>query len=150
MPTRVRDIVISLFVVLWLGIFSYETLRLNYLSPLIGRELPKLPLLFPPAGWIMFYEVDEQEGHVEVYGLRGRAPVLIDPHAIFATRWIGYDNIHRNVMLGALSQPYALPFCAFLRRKFPEHDGFIVAYADCPDVTEQPQRTFRRVMYQCP
>ena len=148
--TAIRDACITFFVAAWLLLYSYETLRLNYLSPLFHRELPKTKFLFPPAGWIMFYEVGEREGHVEVYGLRDRRPELIDPHRIFATRWLGYDNIHRNVMISVLSRAYAESFCRFLRRKFPDYDGFIVAYAETPSVVEQPQRVFREVMYQCP
>ena len=146
----IRNGCITIFVVAWLCLYSYETLRLNYLSPLVGHELPKTKFLFPPAGWIMFYEVGEQEGHVEVYGVRDRRPELIDPHRIFATRWVGYDNIHRNVMLTVLSRAYAEPFCRFLRRKFPDYDGLIVAYAETPSVVERPQRIFRQVIYQCP
>ncbi len=147
----VRHLCITAFVVVWLCLFCYETLRLNYLSPLVGRELPKTKFLFPPAGWIMFYEVGEQEGHVEVYGLRPQEPpVLIDPHAIFATRWLGYDNIRRNVLVSVLSPAYAEPFCRFLKRKFPVEDGFLVAYAETPSVMERPRRTFRKVIYQCP
>ena len=146
----VRNTCITAFVIAWLLLFYYETLRLNYLSPLGHRELPKTPLLFPPAGWIMFYEVGEQEGHVEVYGLQQQHPVLIDPHAIFATRWIGYDNIRRNVLVSVLSPAYADPFCRFLRRKFSAYDGFVIVYAETPSVMETPQRTFRQVAYQCP
>lgn len=145
-----RNRCITLFVLAWLLLYSYETLRLHYLSPLVGRELPKTPLLFPPAGWIMFYAVGEREGHVEVYGLRNRRPELIDPHRIFATRWVGYDNIRRNILITVLSRAYAPSFCRFLRRKFPAYEGFLVAYAETPSVTERPPRVFRQVMYQCP
>ncbi len=146
----IRHTCITLFVIAWLGLFYYETLRLNYLSPFVGRELPKTKFLFPPAGWIMFYEVGEQEGHVEVYGMQGSRPELIDPHRIFATRWIGYDNIRRNVLLSVLSPPYVTSFCDFLQRKFPEYQGFVIAYADTPSVMEHPPRVFRQAVYQCP
>ena len=152
MTTAQRNAWISACVIAWLSLFCYETLRLNYLSPLVGRELPKTKFLFPPAGWIMFYEVGPREGHVEVYGAHGRTLERIDAHDIFATRWLLYDNIHRNVMVSVLSRPDAEPFCRFLRRKFRDlgYDGFVVAYAECPDVTERPQRWFRQAAYECP
>ena len=144
-----RNTWITLCVIAWLGLFYYETLRLSYLSPLVGRELPKTKFLFPPAGWIMFYEVGAQEGHIEVYGLADGRPELIDPHRIFATRWLGYDNIRRNVLISVLSSPYEPAFCAFLQRKFPAYAGFVVAYAETPSVVEHPPRVFRQAAYQC-
>ena len=147
-----RNACISAFVIAWLCLYAYESLRLHYLSPLVGRELPKTKFLFPPAGWIMFYEVEPKEGHAEVYGVRGRQLELIDPHTIFATRFVGYDNIRRNVLISVLSQQYAEPFCRFLRRKFRDlqYDGFVVGYAECPSVTEQPPRVVRQALYECP
>ena len=150
MSTKLRNALIITFTILWSLLFHYESLRLRYLIPLFGRELPKCKFLFPPAGWIMFYEVDEREGHVEVYGVRNRQPELIDPHRIFATRWAGYDNIRRNIMITVLSRAYAESFCRFLRWKFPDYDGFVVAYAETPSVVERPRRVFRQVVYQCP
>ena len=186
------------FVILWTLVFHYETLRANYLSPLVfgpprttaegrplRRQLPKLPLLFPPAGWIMFFNVDQSYGFAEIYGIRGNRPSLLDPHDIIETRSVGYDNIHRNVLIAALSpstvgtpeqcaelrrvdpqeyratvlvgacndppsQPVAsLPFCRFLRRKFPSYDSFAVVYAQYPDLIETPDRILRQVMYRC-
>jgi len=140
---------ITWFVICWTLLFHYETLRANYLSPLAGRELPKVQLLFPPAGWIMFFNVDPSYGFAEVYGIRGNERVLLDPHDILETKAVGYDNIHRNVLVGVLSREHAQPFCRFLRRKFPEYDEFFVVYAEYPDVVNMPDRVLRRVAYQC-
>ncbi len=49
---------ITVFVLCWSLVFHYESLRVNYLMPLTHHELPKTPLLFPPAGWIMFVNID--------------------------------------------------------------------------------------------
>ncbi len=144
-----RDIVISAFVVFWLGLFNYETFRLNYLSPLFGRELPKLKLLFPPAGWIMFYRVDEWDGRCEVFGLKGIRRDLIDPHRIFADRYAGYDNIRRNILVTALEKPYVPEFCGYLHRKFPEYEAFEVDEVVVPSVLERPQRNNHRPAYKC-
>jgi len=100
---RASNVLITGFVIAWTLLFHYESLRANYLRPLLQRELPKCPLLFPPAGWIMFYEIEPAYGFAEVYGLRGTNREQIDPHAIFSTRAVGYDNIHRNVLVGVLS-----------------------------------------------
>ena len=150
MPKRRRNAWITAFVVAWTLLFHYETLRANYLSPLAGQELPKLPLLFPPAGWIMFFNVDQGYGFAEVYGLRrDQEPSALDPHDIFATQAVGYDNIHRNVLVGVLHQAYAPTFCRYLRRKFPSYDGFAVVYAQYPDVVDAPDLVQRRIAYRC-
>lgn len=144
-----RDIAISAFVVFWLGLFNYETFRLNYLSPLLGRELPKFKLLFPPAGWIMFYRVDEWDGRCEVFGLKGGRRKPIDPHRIFADRYVGYDNIRRNILVTALEGPYAREFCRYLHGKFPEYEAFEVDEVVVPSVLERPQRNIDRPAYKC-
>ena len=146
----VRNLLITLFVLAWIGLFHYETLRLNYLSPLVGHELPKTKLLYPPAGWIMFFNVDSSYGMAEVYGIKNRQPSLIDPHEIFATKNVLYDNIHRNVLVSVLSQAQAPAFCSYLRRKFPHYDEFAVVYAVYPDVANQPTESQRQVVYRCP
>ena len=141
---------ISWFVVGWLLLFQYETLRASYLSPLAQRQFPKCPLLFPPAGWIMFFNVDASYGFAEVYAAkRGGTPALLDPHAIFETKAVGYDNIRRNMLVGVLYRDQADDFCRYLRRKFPAYDSFGVVYAQYPDLVKQPERILRQVAYRC-
>jgi len=140
---------ISVFVVLWLLVFHYETFRLNYLSPLAGRELPKLKFLFPPAGWIMFFNVDKSYGTAEVYGVRQGEPVRLDPHDIFSSRPVLYDNLHRNVLISVLSPKDGGRFCGYLRRKFPAYDSFAVTYAVYPDIVSQPDRKLYQLAYRC-
>ena len=135
--------------ILWTLVFHYETLRANYLSPLAGRPLPKLPLLFPPAGWIMFFNVDKSYGFAEVYGIRSATPVLLDPHDIFQTKAVGYDNIHRNVLVSVLHPNLAPSFCPYLKRKFPGYEEFAVVYAAYPDVVAEPDRVLRQLAYRC-
>jgi len=144
-----RRTLITWFVIGWTILFQYETLRASYLSPLVGRPLPKFPLLFPPAGWIMFYNVDNSYGFAEVYGIRGDEPTLLDPHAIFPIKNVGYDNIRRNVLVSVLDGRRAGNFCQFLRRKFPQYDSFAVVYAQYPDLIETPDRVLRQVAYRC-
>jgi len=164
-----RNTVISLFVIVWVAVFHYETLRLNYLSPLVlrlrsavalseakgraeglaGRELPKLKFLYPPAGWIMFFNVDRSYGFAEVYGFKGDAPFLLDPHEIFETRFVWYDNIRRNVLITVLSAADAPKFCQSLGRKFPQYEAFAIVYGLYPDLVNKPGEKLYRVAYQC-
>jgi hypothetical protein len=144
-----RNRAITWFVICWTLLFHYETLRANYLSPLLKRELPKLHLLFPPAGWIMFFNIDRAYGFAEVYGIKDRTPMLLDPHDILETRAVGYDNIHRNVLIGVLYPQRAPQFCPFVKRKFPEYDSFAVVYAQYPDIVKTPERILRQVVYRC-
>jgi len=144
-----RNTLITIFVILWSLVFQYETLRANYLSPMAGRELPKLRFLFPPAGWIMFFNVDKSYGFAEVLGLRDGQPFKLDPHDILETRAVGYDNIHRNVLVGVLSRGDARSFCRFLQRKFPSYDEFLIVAAQYPDLIETPDRVLRQVAYRC-
>lgn len=147
---RRRNAFITVFVVSWMLVFLYETFRASYLSPLLRRELPKVPLLFPPAGWIMFFNVDQSYGFAEIYGLRGTEAILLEPRAIFKTRNIGYDNIRRNVLIGVLDQRRRSAFCRYLRRRFPQYHSFAVVYAHYPDLIDTPSRVLRQVMYRCP
>ena len=140
---------ITVFVVLWLLVFHYESLRYSYLQPLLHRPLPKVQWLFPPAGWIMFYRVEPSEGRAEVYGITHGVPHLIDPHDIFRTRFVWYDNIRRNVLVSVLNQGSAPGFCRFLRRRFPTYDGFVVVYLQYASVTQQPPAAQRYEAYRC-
>lgn len=145
---RLRNAGISLFAVLWILLFHYESLRHHVLNRLAGRELPKVKFLFPPASWIMFFRVEDNAGGVEVYGLKDQTAFLIDPHRIFETRWVGYDNIHRNV-LSTVADPQRGPdFCRYLQRKFPGYDGFIVAFVSWPSLTNQPDVKNTRFVYR--
>ena len=146
---RLRNVAISLFVVVWVAVFQYETLRANYLSPMAGRVLPKLKFLYPPAGWIMFFNVDPTYSLAEVYGIRDGRPTLIDPHRIFSTRFVLYDNIRRNVLVSVLSRHDAPAFCAFLHRKFPDYSAFSVEYVEYPDLVADRHRVLRQTAYMC-
>jgi hypothetical protein len=145
-----RNVFISLFVILWLCLFHYESIRAFYLNPLFKRDLPHMQFLFPPAGWIMFYKVEDGSGDVQVFGLRnGKPPQFIDPHQIFETRQIGYDNIHRGAM-GALASMRVKPqACRFLHRKFPYFQQFLVTYVEYPSPTKEPMEQNRYIIYQC-
>ena len=148
-PCR-RNTWISVFVVVWVAVFHYETLRLTYLSPLVGYELPKLKFLYPPAGWIMFYNVDRSYGGAEVYGVRHGQPTLIDPHDIFSTRFVWYDNIRRNVLISVLSPSASSAFCQYLHRKFPHEETFAVADVVYPDLVNRPADKRYHLAYRCP
>ena len=150
MNKTVRNSFISVFVVLWLCAFNYESLRAFYLNPLFHRQLPKIKFLFPPAGWIMFFNVGNGAGDTEVFGLNnGQPPQFIDPHQIFETRDIGYDNIHRGIM-GTLMEPQLRPqACRYLHRKFPYFQKFLVTYVEYPSLATDPMKQNRYVIYQC-
>jgi hypothetical protein len=156
-----KNSLISLFVVLWLCVYHYMSLKQFYLEPWLKRPLPRVPMLFPPAGWIMFYQVDDQFGEVNVYGLEGAKLVgrgrqvslnytdkyLIDQHEIFRTRTILFDNIKRGLIHGAVARQQS--FCAFLEYRFPHYDGFEIRYIYYPEMTKTPHKRFERVGYQC-
>ncbi len=144
-----RNTLITWFVIGWTLLFQYETLRANYLSPLLGRQLPKMALLFPPAGWIMFFRVPPEYGFAEVHGIRDGQPTVLDPHRIFETTAVGYDNIRRNVLVGVLSPGEARRFCRYLRRKFPAYDSFLLLYGRYPDLVNAPERVEYQPLYQC-
>ena len=139
-----------MFVICWLVVFNYESTRHFYLEPLLKCELPKLKFLFPPAGWIMFYNVEEGYGMAEVYGVKDGQTQLIDPHQILQTRAIGYDNIHRNALISVLVRDVEKPFCDYLIRKFPYFDRFLVTYVQYPSVIKQPFERLQNVAYECP
>lgn len=97
----------------------------------------------------MFYNVDDQFGYAEVYGVKEQMTHLIDPHDILETRFIGFDNIQRNVLSSVLSTPMQKPFCRFLERKFPEFDRFLITAVQVPSITQQPRIRYQRVYYDC-
>ena len=147
-PTGIKNIVISIFVIFWIVVFNYESVRYFYLEPLFRKNLPKAKFLFPPAGWIMFFNVDESYGLAEVYGVKGSLHERIDPHAIFETRGVWYDNIHRNVLSGILSYQEGA-FCRLLKRKFPAYDRFLVTAVYYPSIIKTPGKKLYRPAYTC-
>lgn len=149
MSVKLRNCLIMIFVVGWLILFNYESLRQFYLNPLFRKELPKVKLLFPPAGWIMFYQVSPSYGFVEVYATREGLVQQIDPHLILLTRAIGYDNINRNALVAVLEPSIREQFCRFLRRKFPIFDNFSIIYAQYPNLINAPLVKEQRLVYQC-
>lgn len=144
-----RNKLISVFVVVWLAVFTYESTRHFYLEPLFGARLPKVKFLFPPAGWIMFFNLDDSYGYAEVYGIKDGRAQAIDPHQVLQTRAIGYDNINRNALVAVLSGDVEKPFCDFLRRKFPYFDSFTVTYVNYPSLTTRPFEREQGVAYEC-
>ena len=146
---QARNIFISIFVILWTCTFHYESLRAFYLNLLVGHELPKVKFLFPPAGWIMFYNVEDNYGLAEIYKMKNGHPELIDPHKIFETKTVFYDNIRRNLLLGVLSPYNKNRFCHFLEQKFPDAEGFLVTEAYYPSVIKTPKKKLNRVEYAC-
>ncbi len=138
-----RNKLITVFVIGWLTLFLYESLLY------FNRDWRGIKFLFPPAGWIMFYNVGESYGYAEVYGVKDGRTQAIDPHQILQTRAIGYDNIHRNALVSVLDQHMARSFCVFLRRRFPYFDNFIVTYVNYPSVTQRPFEKQQAVAYEC-
>lgn len=150
MNKSVRNSLISVFVVCWLFIFHYESLRTIYLNPFFKRELPKVKFLFPPAGWIMFFRVDDAASSVEIYGITAdNQPQLIDPHDILQTRPIGYDNIRRGALFAFASPDNRQRTCAFLQWKLPYFKSFVVSYVQYPSVTTEYFRQKRYILFQC-
>jgi len=157
----IKNSCISAFVICWLLAYHYMSLKQFYLEPLLKKPLPRVPMLFPPAGWIMFYRVDDQFGEIQVYGIegakligRGRdmtvnysAKHLIDQHEIFRTRTVLFDNIKRGLIHGAVARQKQ--FCNFLEYRFPFYDGFEIRYIHYPSMTKSPEKRIDRVAYQC-
>ena len=144
-----RNFAITIFVIAWTILFHYESLRYFYLNPFLKRDLPQMKFLFPPAGWIMFFNVDDQFSYAEVYGVKDHQPQLIDPHLIFRTRPIGFDNIHRNVLSEVFVSYQRQPFCRYLKMKFPDFDHFLVTAVIYPSVAKAPLRRIVQVVYEC-
>ncbi len=144
-----RNRFITVFVILWCVAFHYESVRHFYLQPLIGRTLPKIKFLFPPAGWIMFYRVDEAYGHMRIFGIKGNQNYEIDPHEVFRVRTIGFDNIHRGVISGAASARNSRAFCKQLFRRFDDFDDFKVTYTYYPHFVTEPNLRYQQLLYNC-
>jgi len=149
MNVQLRNKFITVFVIVWLAIFYYESTCVYYLQPLFKRELPRMKFLFPPAGWIMFYNIGDNFGYAEVYGVKDGNPQLIDPHQILQTRAIGYDNINRNALVSVLSPGMDQSFCPYLQRRFPYFDKFLVTDVEYPRLTEAPFERQQAVVYTC-
>lgn len=147
--SRVRNASITVFVVLWLFIFHYESTRHFYLNAFAQRDLPKLKFLFPPAGWIMFFNVDETYSYVEVYGKMGESVQLIDPHDIFRTRTFGFDNIHRNILSTVASRDSAAAFCRYLAWRLPSYEDFVVTAVYYPSIVQEPYKRGQEALYRC-
>jgi len=147
---KFRNCLISLFVIVWSCAFHYESVRHFYLNPLFEKTLPKVKFLFPPAGWIMFFQVNPQFGFFEVYGKKGKTNHLIDPHDIFRTRTIMFDNIHRGILGSVDNNRWAAQsFCRFLHYRFPFFDDFIITSWYYPDVTKEYFERYQQIQYQC-
>ncbi len=151
MPAKkIRNIFISSFVVLWLCVFHYESLRHFYLQPFFLKPLPKLKFLFPPAGWIMFYSVDDVAVYTEVYGVRNGIAQFIDPHQIIKTRFVGFDMVHRNVLSTVLIPGVRKSFCEVLHKQFPEFEKFIITQIEYPSLMHSRFERYQVPVYQCP
>ncbi len=146
---QMRNKVISIFVVVWILLFHYESLRYNYLQPFFQKPLPKLKFLFPPAGWIMFYNVDDRAAFALVYGIRNGVSQPIDPHEIIRTRFIGFDMVHRNVLSEALMPGARIGFCKSLERQFPEFEKFLINIVEYPSLTRSRFERTETPIYQC-
>ncbi len=146
---QIRNKLISCFVITWLLLFHYESLRTNYLCSLAGCELPKCKFLFPPAGWIIFFDIGETEVRAEVYGVNGSKLELIDPHKIFDNHWLGYDNIRRNVLISVLDPSNAESFGRYMKRKFPKYENFAVAEVIYPSNIQYPGQKIVKLAYRC-
>ena len=149
-----RNNAITVFVIVWLLLFQYESARGFLLNPLanslLNVNLPKIKFLFPPAGWIMFYNLGDTTGYVEVYGVKDGNAQFIDPHDILRTRDIMYDNVHRNVLSTIADPALSKSFCRHLERVLPYFDKFVVTSVYHPSLTQEPFKRFQKVQYQCP
>ncbi|MCA9395026.1 MAG: hypothetical protein KC900_12550 [Candidatus Omnitrophica bacterium] len=149
---RVRNTYISIFIIFWLALFQYESVRGFLLNDRWKLNAPKTRFLFPPAGWIMFYTVEPEAGYFEVLGVKGRQTHVIDPHHIFRVRTIGYDNIHRGILGTAYNpdNPYvAADFCRYLNYRFPDFDEFLFMGYFYPNIIEKPFDRRQRIIYRC-
>ena len=149
MNKNLRNTIISVFVIVWTILFHYESIRYFYIQPHFKKPVWKTPLLFPPAGWIMFYNVNDDYGYVDVYGIKDKKFQLIDPHDIFRTRTIGFDNIHRNILSTVADPALKRNFCGFLKWRFPPYQNFAVVANYYPSLTREPTNVIQQIKYQC-
>lgn len=98
----------------------------------------------------MFYHIGTSAGFAEIHARDEHQTTVLDPHDILETKAIGYDNIHRNVLVGVLYKERASAFCRFLTYKFPQYQAFAVVYASYPNIITQPDRLERSLVYKCP
>ena len=97
----------------------------------------------------MFFNVDDRFSYAKVYGVKGKSVLEIDPHDILPTRFIGFDDVHRNVLGTILDEGTSRPFCRYIERKFPEFDNFLVTLVYYPSVVKSPRLYVEQPMYQC-
>lgn len=146
---RHRNKFITIFVIFWLILFHYESVRFFYLNPFFETKLPKIKFLFPPAGWIMFYKVGTQYSNVDVYGIKNQKNHLLDPHDILRVRTVGYDNIHRGILNRVSHKNQGPQFCRFLKYRFKNYEDFLVVNNYYPDFINQPETRHSQVQYRC-
>ena len=145
-----RNACITIFVILWCLAFHYESVRHFYLEPFFHRSLFKVPFLFPPAGWIMFYQVDETYSHIRIFGFKNGQNYEIDPHEVFRVRTIGFDNIHRGVIGAAASEKNQDAFCKQLFTRFKNNfERFSILYEYYPSFVTDPYKRYQQVFYSC-
>lgn len=144
-----RNSFITVFVIIWTLFFHYQSTRAFYLEHWLGKPLPAVRWLFPPAGWIMFYHIDNRAGNINVYGVKKNDTKLIDPHDIFRVRTIGYDNFHRGIMFTVAMKHNRRQFCSFMFRRFPYFDRFIVEYEEFPDIAKERYMRNSHILYNC-
>jgi hypothetical protein len=146
---KIRNISVTVFIILWCLLFHYESTRHFFLNNITKKDFPKTKFLFPPAGWIMFYTVDDRFGFTEVYGVKEGKVRLIDPHEVFQVRTIMYDNIHRNILSSVSSKKMGPSFCGHLQKRFPQFESFSIAIVYYPSLINDPDEFHRQVQYQC-
>ncbi len=81
--------------------------------------------------------------------MKDHQPQLIDPHLIFRTRTIGFDNIYRNILSEVFVPYQERSFCRYLKMKFPNFDDFLVTAVIYPSVTKTPLLRMQQVVYEC-
>jgi len=158
-----QTLFITFFVIFWMVLFHYESVRHFYLNPyvypkiknlkVVAKLLPegfkKTKFLFPPAGWIMFFRVTPSYGNVEIIAIDGQRSYRLDPHQVLLTRDIMYDNVYRGVLGSFAENRNAPQTCRYLKRRFPEFDNFIVRYHYYRNVVDSPYKYDVIPQFQC-